>query len=492
MTVRQYQIFEKRMKTNGADCSAVFSCGGKEWQVRSFQDGEETCIRFMPQETGTWNYTIFEKDRREEGDFDCIPAPKGEHGMVHTAGYHFRYADGTRYMPFGTTCYAWAHQSEECMEATLASLRTAPFNKVRMCVFPKSMAFNQNDPALYPFRKTADGKWDVHAPDERFWRHFERQVASLGAMGIEADIILFHPYDRWGFASLTMEENLIYLRYCVRRLSAYHNVWWSLANEYELLGRPYEEWDAYAEEVKENDAYGHLLSIHDFCTPYPKRDWMTHLSVQSAFSERALAWRSRYRIPVIDDECGYEGDLEYRWGNLSGRELVHRIWKGIVNGGYVTHGETFYNSDEVIWWAKGGTLKGEAVPRIAFLKALLEELGEVEPLIRLEALPKMEVGGQGTEFMRAMEGLSDAEREQVIVDMIPPVCGNDSCRLYYCGRGCPRCADVSAPGEGMWRVELIDTWEMTRKTVKENAEGSFCIELPAKEGMAILLKKKER
>ena len=49
-------------------------------------------------------------------------------------------------------------------------------------------------------------------------------------MGIEADLILFNPYDRWGFARMGMENNLEYLKYVIARLASYKDVWWALAN----------------------------------------------------------------------------------------------------------------------------------------------------------------------------------------------------------------------------------------------------------------------
>jgi hypothetical protein len=54
-------------------------------------------------------------------------------------------------------------------------------------------------------------------------------------LGIEADLILWHPYDRWGFSRMTKEEDDLYLSYVIARFAAYRNVWWSLANEYDLL-----------------------------------------------------------------------------------------------------------------------------------------------------------------------------------------------------------------------------------------------------------------
>ena len=69
-----------------------------------------------------------------------------------------------------------------------------------------------------------------------------------------ADLILFHPYDgvpleasegHWGFDCLGGHDPLRYgpandehyLRYAVARLASFSNVWWSLANEWDLLDR---------------------------------------------------------------------------------------------------------------------------------------------------------------------------------------------------------------------------------------------------------------
>lgn len=38
---------------------------------------------------------------------------------------------------------------------TLATLRSAPSNKIQMCVFPKSYEYNHNEPEFYLFPRTA-------------------------------------------------------------------------------------------------------------------------------------------------------------------------------------------------------------------------------------------------------------------------------------------------------------------------------------------------
>ena len=54
-------------------------------------------------------------------------------------------------------------------------------------------------------------------------------------LGIEADLIVMHPYDRWGFSMMSKEEDDLYWKYVIARFAAYRNVWWSLANEYDLM-----------------------------------------------------------------------------------------------------------------------------------------------------------------------------------------------------------------------------------------------------------------
>ena len=80
-----------------------------------------------------------------------------------------------------------------------------------------------------------------------------------------------------------------------------------------------------------------------------------------------------YRKPIVFDEVKYEGDIEQRWGNLSAEEMVHRFWQGTIAGTYVGHGETYQHPDDMLWWAKGGMLRGKSPARIAFLRKVLED-----------------------------------------------------------------------------------------------------------------------
>lgn len=488
--IERYRIFSFRFESVG-DGYAIFRKGERRIQVKGFVDGAQTCIRFMPDEEGEWQYEGKCGRHTVAGQFICTATKADNNGRVHVAGQHFSYESGKKFLPFGTTCYAWIYQPSEVIESTLKSLHSAPFNKIRMCIFPKYMAFNTEEPTRFPFHKDEAGNWDISSPDTAFWEQLETLICRLDDLGIEAELILFHPYDKWGFATLSREQTLAYIEYCVRRLSAYKNVWWSLANEYDLLtDKTQEDWDEIGKKVKEEDIYGHPVSIHDFCAIYPKKDWMSHLSVQSGYTSRTILWRAKYRLPVIVDEIGYEGNLPFGWGNLSAREYVQRMWSAIAGGGYCTHGETFYNELERIWWAKGGSLRGEALPRIRFLRLLLEEMSDpIDPMISsFTPDPNAKIEGQFTAFGKAMQLLSEPERELTIVDMIPPVVGGKQERLFWLGRGCPAWADIWLPSEGSFRIEVIDSWNMTRTFVCET-DKPCRIPLPAREGMAVFCKK---
>lgn len=132
------------------------------------------------------------------GSFRCVDPEPGNHGPVRVSEtFHFAYADGTPYRPFGTTCYAWIHQPTDLQAETLETLRAAPFDKLRMCVFPKHSIYDENEPELHAFARRDDGGLDFDRLEPAFFRRLEARVRDLLALGIEADLILFHPYDRW-------------------------------------------------------------------------------------------------------------------------------------------------------------------------------------------------------------------------------------------------------------------------------------------------------
>lgn len=329
-----------------------------------------------------------------QGSFEAGEA--STRGLVRvTEKFHFAYDDGTPYVPVGTTSYVWTHQGDALEELTLQSLADGPFNKLRMCVFPKSYLFNENEPAIYPYQGSLEEGFDFLRPNPAFYSHLERRIDQLDRLGVEADLILFHAYDRWGFSTMGPDADDLFVKYVVARLASRRNIWWSLANEYDLLyDKNGEDWERFAAAITAGDPNGHLLSIHNCRQFYDhSRSWVTHCSIQKTdtykTSEMTTDWRGLYGKPIVVDECGYEGNIDQGWGNITGEETTRRFWEGAVRGGYVGHGETYVDPDDVLWWAKGGRLKGTSPDRIGFLRRVSKKvrMGGLSPFLDLGMLP---------------------------------------------------------------------------------------------------------
>lgn len=463
--------------------------------VDGFYNGNGSyVVRFMPSFEENYTFTIrgsFSSDVYK-GSFTVKAAQPGNHGMVKVSNtYHFAYEDGTLYYPLGTTCYVWQLQKPEIVEQTLRTLKMGYFNKIRFCVFPKHYDYNLHEPSSYPYEGTPcdssvitsenfqefTGRAAGNDFNYKYFNvaHFEaldKAVEQLDEMGIEADIIIMHPYDRWGFSMMSKEEDDLYWNYLVARYASYKNVWWSLANEYDLMKeKTLEDWERLANILCTKDPYNHLRSIHN-CIPFydHSRPWVTHCCMQRQdrfkSGEMVDEWRIQYRKPVIVDEIAYEGNIQHGWGNIGGKEIVRRFWEAICRGGYAGHGETFLSKDGILWWSHGGTLKGESPKRIKFMRELLEEM----PAAGLAPITK-----EWDETVGCEETNSPVK----------------SCYFYYYGIQRPSFREYYMDDEHEYEVELVDTWEMTR-TKLGTYKGKFKVDMPGKEYMLVYMRLKNK
>jgi hypothetical protein len=428
--------------------AGVFESGGKRVRVPGFYDGDGIYrIRFSPAELGHWTWKTESNAATlngHSGAFECVRPGPDNHGPVSVTpdGYHFAYADGTPFRQIGTTAYSWAQQSDARCDQTLATLRASPFNKMRMLVFP-----NVPSVATNPFVRTGPGlhDWDPTRLDPAYFRRYEDRIRRLGEIGVEADVILFHPYDpKRGYSDMKRADDERYLRYVAARFGAFRNVWWSLGNEYdEIKTKTIADWDHLFQVVEAADPHNHLRSIHQIIRYYDARKpWVTHASVQNNAAVTgdipAQLHRSFAEKAVIFDEVAYEGDIEARWGCLKPEELVERFWWGTIGGTYVGHSET-YSPDrnaDYSWLGQGGKLVGTSPPRLAFLRRIMEE-GPTPGIEPIQTWWSYHLGGKPHEYY-----------------------------LRYFGSDRPSEWAVKLPGRSgdplkSYRADIIDTWNMT-------------------------------
>lgn len=316
-------------------------------------------------------------------------------------------------------------------------------------------------------------KMDFERFNPEHFQHIEKCIEELMKRGIEADLIVMHPYDRWGFTLMTKEQDALYWKYVIARFAAYRNVWWSLANEYDLMkSKTIEDWEGYAKIICEKDPYKHLRSIHNWHAFYDySRPWITHCSIQRQdtykTSEFVTEWRERYKKPVVLDEIAYEGDIQWGWGNITAEEMVRRFWEAACRGGYPGHGETYSNENDVLWWSHGGKLHGESWKRVEFLLKILSET----PGLGLKPIEtRWDIIGATAE--------DDANPDGATKDYY----------LFYFSFMRPYFREFHFDDETEFEVEVIDTWNMTIESLGL-FKGTFKVPLPKKQYMAVRIRK---
>ena len=212
-------------------------------------------------------------------------------------------------------------------------------------------------------------------------------------------------------------------------------------------------------------------------------------------------WCKRYRTPVMLDECAYEGNLEHFWGCITGRDMTRRFWKAICSGAYCTHGETFYADDDILWWSRGGQLKGESPERIAFCRKIIESLPgylEAEPSWLCKLLEERKLPEEARETILAP--ISDFEKRLICAlwnsgedaesfahseKAFAAHIGTDCYLRFYDTRPIAR-DTLRLPADKTYTITLIDTWNMTMETVATGVSGTYLAHLPGREDMALL------
>lgn len=472
--------------------TGIFQGDQETVSTDGFYDGDGIYrVRFMPSFTGCYRFTVRSDFAGEQsGTFEVLPARKENHGPVRVVNtWHFAYEDGEPYYSVGTTCYVWELQSDEQIRQTLQSLKEARFNKIRFCIFPKHYVYNLHEPRSYPYEgipmdssilneenfnqyyQNAEGNhWDFTRFCPEHFRHIELCIQELGKLGIEADLIMMHPYDRWGFSCMSREEDDRYWKYAISRFSAYHNVWWSLANEYDLMPKTLKDWEHYAQILCQKDSYHHLRSIHNCGNIYDfTRPWVTHCSIQRTdlykSSELVDEFRTRYRKPVVMDEICYEGNIQYGWGNISAEEMLRRFWEAVCRGGYPGHGETYRNPEGILWWSHGGKLRGESWKRFGFLLDIMKE-----------------TPGYGLAKDNSCWDEVCAVPQQECFQRVK------SYYLIYYSFMQPSLREFYIDDTTEFEAEVIDTWNMTI-TPAGTHHGKFCLELPGQPYIAVRLRR---
>lgn len=442
-TIERWDIWELDLAAAGlvgrdvspAAIEATFTGPGDRparFVADAFPGGAGAVVRFSPDAEGPWSYAIrMGGDVISTGRFDCAPpltsrqTAAGNHGPVRVVNTtRFGYADGTAYHPLPTSALGWHEQSDDNRAATLASLEEAPFTQVRMSVLPLEL----------------EG-W----PEPKHLDRVEAGVADLLELGLGAELVLF------GAQTPLQEGWETYVRETVARLAAYRNVSWCVVTDVHESGVHDAVWDDVLRVIAEADYGRHLLTLHGDAKSNFGRALLTHASVRHDQTRIASVIAADFTKPAVLDSMGMEGNAPDRDAALTGQELVERLWEATCRGGYAAHGEWFVQpdgdpSDDRPWSTHGGRLAGESAARIAFLQEILA------------AAP------------------ADLRYSAVDHDASTLEAPGEFWLQYY-GRHRFRTRRFALP-EGEFKVEIIDTWNMTIREVRPTLSGDIVLDLP--------------
>lgn len=340
---------------------------GERQTVRGFWDGGNTFkVRFAPVQEGAWRYVITssppDPGLSRTGTLVVGPPPAGNRGFLRrdeAHPYSFAWDDGTRYFMWGQTYYQLILTAMEGGPWRAAVEGTAAYsmNKVRILLTTWCAGAADRHPCPAPF--VAD---DHDRINLAYWQKFDEIIRYLGSKHIVADVILFTDA-RGAFGTRTQDER--YVRYALARFGAFHNVIWTLTNEWNYTGRPQEYWDTIGAIVRSEDPWmrrgGFLrpLSIHqrtriDF--QFFGSTWPVHAVIQYGLRNRRYAngdeWGNsgilfnRGRgLPVVNDEYGYIGETPQAGVSVYDRDQHRRvIWGIALAGGFGSAGDCGLNA----------------------------------------------------------------------------------------------------------------------------------------------------
>lgn len=308
---------------------------GREKVVRGFWDGNtDWKVRFLPDETGTWNWKSTCSDQENnglhnrEGKFECIKNTNTNPifqrgGIVHNPGsYHLSYNDGTPF--FWLACTAWngaLKSTDEEWEYYLNQRVKNHYSLIQL-VTTEWRGCEKNAEGL----KAIEGIEKIRIHPE-FFKRIDRKIDEANKKGL-----VVSPVVLWAlpFAegrelspgySLPLEEAVLLAKYIVARYQGNHVIW-TLGGDGKYYDDLEERWKEIGRRVF-NDIDHAPVTLHPHGSSwvgdiYDQEAWYNVMGYQSSHSnEKGVVdwinkgpmvemWSKLKPMPYINMEPNYE------------------------------------------------------------------------------------------------------------------------------------------------------------------------------------------
>ena len=355
---------------------------GRQIKVDGFYDGNSTWrVRFMPLEIGRWDYVTESNDPAlggARGYFECVAPTKAYlHGPLRADGLHFRHSDGTRRFLISTRL-SCQFAAPAVWLGVIAFLEEYRINRVLF------MMVGVQGQAKDLFGQGGADLWSYNL---KKFQAIDAFIDALRKANIVASPYFYYFNDKFQ-RKLTPEQDEAFLRYGMARIGAYANLMPVLANEVEQkFSERKQQYDPrdhiWANDtgrlLKELAVFGVPVAVHNpmetfearnpgFFTllrnwPFPWADFMLkQMQVGALGSAARIAddvpeptdptWNARafarhndlltqlrrFKVPIINEEPGYEMDGTRSWNGQTSTTVRATFWTASMAGAYTMWG----------------------------------------------------------------------------------------------------------------------------------------------------------
>ncbi|PWJ37921.1 apiosidase-like domain-containing protein [Sediminitomix flava] len=365
-----YKVRQKVETPFRTEAYANVSSNGQIQKIPLFYNGDnEWILRYSSAEIGVKTFSIESELKQLNGKKGTIRITKNQkknrHGAVvlhNDNPQHFFYEDGKHYFNLAFECdwlFALDYGKEELAKTKhlLSLLEQNGFNQVVMNVYSHDVSWKKDDLLLehseheyggrqdiFPFLGSNDNP-DFNSLNVEFFKHFDQVISEMHDKEIVSHLMIYVWNKLVSWPDMNSEADNLYYDYVIKRYQAFPNIVWDVSKEALYYGRATKEYiSERIERARKLDAYGRLISVHDFgfCKNHPNEvDFISMQNWQHTLYQNMMDARKQFpKKPIFNIEHGgYEESpyVVFPGAYVNAEACLRRNYMCLFAGGYSTY-----------------------------------------------------------------------------------------------------------------------------------------------------------
>ncbi len=479
--------------------------GAPRFRIQGFWDGDGKGgshgnvfkVRFCPTKTGLWTLVKTESNRaalmhQQEGfQIRCIDSSYPGFWLADPAAGRrwYQRSDGSHPYIIGDTLYSFLSERKND-GPTGGNIKddvrntSKYFNKIRFSITGCRYPHPKDKPFLDDHGKPTDDGNYSHRPNPT-WFHNRVDLAVRTACECDqiADLIVNGPDTLDSRSVLQAGKNngdaTPILKYLAARYGSFPNVWFCLANEFDIKKPSYspQQIVQFGATMRKFLPYPTPMSVHakprNWNRELNEKNWHDHVIIQKKIKKLPVAadWVARNYVmggktPVIDDELAYEG----KGDGWSEEDVIESHLGAFLGGGYGTTGQKPASKQGHYFWGNFHASEHRSADNLLWLRQVIDEnitFWKMAPMGKPENA-KLGIFANVHADFRA---LSWPGNEYVL--------GANQAHKHI---------RVKLPN-GVWQINQYDVIAKQKKALSTNAKGAFTFDSPPSRAVLFYLKK---